>query len=484
MGKGTKCKLGSHQIFKDRAKNRVEDLHGMFTDLQSARKESRSIDVVVLEEQVNQMLKEWKNELNEPSPASSLQQGASVGPFSPDISRLLQLCDEEDDATSGLAAPKPDPDCHKAGESAAFHEDFAVTQTGQEQGFQLVGQCKGSASGVNNIGVHNMGVATATQLDYFSYDLPQDFEQNFFSGFDGMGLCRGEDALPQMTGFMPTVCPPPSAFLGPKCALWDCPRPATQGWCSERPVQGWFPDYCSSLHAAIAQNEGRFGMTPVIRPKGIELKDTLLFAALSAKFQGKDVGVPECEGAATAKSPWNAPELFDLSVFEGETIREWLFFDKPRRAFESGNRKQRSLPDYNGRGWHESRKQVINESGWLKRSYYMDPQPMKFLEWHLYEYEISKCDACALYRLELKLVDGKKSPKGKIANDSVADLQKQMGRLTAEFPLENNIKRSGKGRGKKENSSKPIIAANDGIDYGGNAAFNYLVDDVGGYYLT
>lgn len=74
MGKGTKGKSGSHQILKDRAKNRVEDLHGMFTDLQSARKESRGIDVAVLEEQVNQMLKEWKNELNEPSPASSLQQ--------------------------------------------------------------------------------------------------------------------------------------------------------------------------------------------------------------------------------------------------------------------------------------------------------------------------------------------------------------------------------------------------------------------------
>lgn len=111
-------------------------------------------------------------------------------------------------------------------------------------------------------------------------------------------------------------------------------------------------------------------------------------------------------------------ELFDLSVFEGEMLREWLFFDKPRRAFESGNRKQRSLPDYNGRGWHESRKQVINESGWLKRSYYMDPQPMKFVEWHLYEYEINKYDACALYRLELKLVDRKKNPKGKISNNA------------------------------------------------------------------
>ncbi|MFS7888869.1 putative transcription factor VOZ family [Helianthus anomalus] len=169
-----------------------------------------------------------------------------------------------------------------------------------------------------------------------------------------------------------------------------------QGWCSDRPVQGWFPDYYSVLHVVTAQNEGQFGMAHVLRPKGIELKDSLLFDALSAKSQGKDVGVPECEGAATAKSPWNAPE--------------WLFFNKPRRAFESGNRKQRSLPDYNGRGWHESRKQVINESGWLYRSYYMDLQPMKFLEWHLYEYEISKYDACALYRLELKLVDGKKTP--------------------------------------------------------------------------
>ena len=100
-------------------------------------------------------------------------------------------------------------------------------------------------------------------------------------------------------------------------------------------------------------------------------------------------------------------ELFDLEVVEVETIREWLFFDKPRRAFESGNRKQRSLPDYNGRGWHESRKQVINDYGGLKRSYYMDPQPMKNLEWHLYEYEINKYDSWALYRLELKLVDGK-----------------------------------------------------------------------------
>lgn len=76
MGKGSKsnCKSASHKLFKDKAKNRVDDLQGMFMDLQFARKESRSIDVAVLEEQVHQMLREWKSELNEPSPASSLQQ--------------------------------------------------------------------------------------------------------------------------------------------------------------------------------------------------------------------------------------------------------------------------------------------------------------------------------------------------------------------------------------------------------------------------
>lgn len=81
MGKGSKngaCKSSSHYLFKDRAKNRVDDLQGMFSDLQSARKESRTIDIAVLEEQVHQMLREWKAELNEPSPASSLQQ---VNPF-------------------------------------------------------------------------------------------------------------------------------------------------------------------------------------------------------------------------------------------------------------------------------------------------------------------------------------------------------------------------------------------------------------------
>ena len=169
----------------------------------------------------------------------------------------------------------------------------------QEHGFQLVDQTKISPLGVHNMGVHNL--EGSTQLDYRQFDLHQDFEQNYFAAYDGTGLC-GEDSITHISNFLPSICPPPSAFLGPKCALWDCPRPA-QG-------MDWCQNYCSSFHATLALSEGPPGMAPVIRPGGIGLKDGLLFAALSAKAQGKDVGIPECEGAATAKSPWNAPGKF------------------------------------------------------------------------------------------------------------------------------------------------------------------------------
>lgn len=486
MVKGVKsgaCKSASHQLFKDKAKNRVDDLQGIFSDLQSARKESRTIDVAVLEEQVHQMLREWKAELNDPSPASSLQQGGSLG-FSSDISRLLQLYEEEDDATSALAAPKSEPGAPKAVNGFTCQQGFNMSNSPQEPSFPLADQCKSTGMGVSNVGMNNM--ALARQLELQSVALHHELGQQYFSGFDSSSFV-GVDGLPQMPGYQQNIYPPPSAFLGAKCALWDCPRPALGlGWSQE-------PDeYCSVYHAGLAPGEGYPGRPPVVRPGGIGLKDNLLFAALGAKAQGKDVGIPECEGAATTKSPWNAPELFDLTILEGETIREWLFFDKPRRAFESGNRKQRSLPDYNGRGWHESRKQVMNEFGGLKRSYYMDPQPMENFEWHLYEYEINKYDACALYRLEVKRVDGKKSPKGKPANDSVADLQKQLGRLTAEFPNDKQhrvVKARGKanlkdGTGSIYPASTALPSPGEGLDYVRGTPYDYLVDHIDGYYLT
>ncbi|KAK2393633.1 transcription factor VOZ1 [Trifolium repens] len=108
VSKGS-CKTASHRLFSDKAKNHVDDLQVMFFDLQFARKESCSIDVALLEEQVHQMLREWRADLNEPSSAASLKQGGSHGSFSTDICRLLQLCEDEDDATSLLAVPRPEP---------------------------------------------------------------------------------------------------------------------------------------------------------------------------------------------------------------------------------------------------------------------------------------------------------------------------------------------------------------------------------------
>jgi hypothetical protein len=76
-----------HRQFRDRAKTRVDDLQEMFSGLQSARKESRSADAAVLEEQVHQMLREWRAELSVSSPASSLQ-ACSPNPSPPPASPL------------------------------------------------------------------------------------------------------------------------------------------------------------------------------------------------------------------------------------------------------------------------------------------------------------------------------------------------------------------------------------------------------------
>ncbi|XP_006654646.1 transcription factor VOZ1-like [Oryza brachyantha] len=539
-GKGSSRSSSRHQQFRNLAKTRVDDLQEMFSGLQSARKESRSADAALLEEQVHHMLREWRAELSVPSPASSLQNSQSQGnkreasdPPSETL-RLLQLAgaEEEDDATSKLVMPRsplPMPaSSHEGhGHGQAGHNLNPVLQGGTAemvphsplqmpsshqshghgqnlnpnmQGEAVLGSAAapqqsldqgmqddcGDAAGAANAMFHDQLYYIDHELDIDDFLRDDDYKMNLSgSNPDGPNTLQGLDQLEHqqynlpldlpppnsyvdtnnsaqssgdvffhMSDLLTTMYPSPSQYLGPKCALWDCGRPVRG---SEE-----CKDYCNPYHAGLALNDdGLLGTRPVMRPRGIDLKDGPLFAALSAKNQGKNVGIPVCEGAATTKSPWNAPELFDLSLLEGESLREWLFFDTPRRAFESGNRKQRSLPDYNGRGWHESRKQVMKDFGGLKRSYYMDPQPSSNYEWHLFEYEINDSDALALYRLEYKSSDTKRSVKSKLTSSPLNEIQQQMVKLSADSPVEN--KRTARSRPKanqKDNNSNTYPAVN------------------------
>ncbi|KAF6151478.1 hypothetical protein GIB67_016290 [Kingdonia uniflora] len=329
-------------MFKDKTKNRVDDLQGVFTNFQSARKgRSGNGEVSTLEEQVQQMLREWKAELEELSPASSLQSGSGGGgsrfTLSSELHRLLHPCEQGDEATSVLrepAKPKSKPDV-----------------------------------------------------------------QNFQGGDFNDNAQFEEDGIPKISGMRPSVLPS-SAFLGPKCALWDYPRPAQ--------VSKFSQDYCSDYHGGLALTEGPPGMSQILRLEGI---------------------------AATTKFPWNAPELFDLSILEQETGES------------------------------------IGESS------------------PLFEYEIINCDACALYRLEFKNVQGKKSPKGKVTNDPLSDLQKQMGRLTA-VPVDNKWSVKGrtkacpKGHTGANTYSTPnqATSSNQNFSYEGDGSYGYLVDNLSDNY--
>ena len=93
-GGKSKCASTSHHLLMDNAKKRLNDLQERFFHIQAAREEGRNNDVALLEEQVCQSLREWKAELDVPSPAYSLLD-ISLGSFSEDIGRLLQFCEEE-----------------------------------------------------------------------------------------------------------------------------------------------------------------------------------------------------------------------------------------------------------------------------------------------------------------------------------------------------------------------------------------------------
>ena len=171
-------------------------------------------------------------------------------------------------------------------------QDYLVNHESQEHDFQGFDLCKVSISALENTVVGNSDINY--QLDYHPFDLQQEFDHGLLIDANGPEECL-QDSSPNM---LSNITSPSASFMGPKCALWDCTRPS-QG-------SDWYQDYCSSFHATLALNEDPPGMTPILRPGGISLKDNLLLDAVRAKTQGKNVGIPQCEGAATMKSPWNA----------------------------------------------------------------------------------------------------------------------------------------------------------------------------------
>ena len=136
-------------------------------------------------------------------------------------------------------------------------------------------------------------------LEHQQFDLPLDLPPESYADANNPEQNTG-DVFVHMSDLLTTIWPSPSQYLGPKCALWDCGRPVGGSEDSG--------DYCNPYHAGLALNDdGLLGTRPVMRPRGIDLKDGPLFTALIAKVQGKNVGIPVCGGAATSKSPWNAP---------------------------------------------------------------------------------------------------------------------------------------------------------------------------------
>nr|CAD1822332.1 unnamed protein product [Ananas comosus var. bracteatus] len=290
----------SHRALRERAKGRVDELQGSSprsnpragTAAPPTSLPSRSASIASSAAGAPSSTSPPPPLLLPPrKPTSLIGNSGGSSDLSSYIRRMLQLNEEEDDATSkfdelpreaAAGSMKTEPLEVAAGVAddgggAPLLEEYFLTHGFLENGLLGADEYKNTLSvGMQHafLSCEEGTTAAATNFDSYHFNLHQQIPHNVHLSFD--------------SELIPAICPPPSAFLRPKCALWDCPRPA-QG--SE-----WYQDYCSSFHATLAVNEGPLGMSPVLRPGGIDLKDGPLFAALAAKTLGKNVGIPECEG--------------------------------------------------------------------------------------------------------------------------------------------------------------------------------------------
>lgn len=138
-----------------------------------------------------------------------------------------------------------------------FLQDLYVKEQSQEHAFQGIDPYESSFSSVQNndnsgfaahLNFHHFEVQPdlkqntpvnnsdlSTQLDSHQLDVHQDFDYELLTGTNDTKRFE-QDAIPSTSNetkqcdqdaipnILPEICPPPSAFLGPKCALWDCFR--------------------------------------------------------------------------------------------------------------------------------------------------------------------------------------------------------------------------------------------------------------------
>ncbi|KAG6489980.1 hypothetical protein ZIOFF_051262 [Zingiber officinale] len=131
-------------------------------------------------------------------------------------------------------------------------------------------------------GPQNAAVTCLQKVNHFDYQQYNLQQEGMSFMLTEILLIKMSQMFSPMSDVLPTILLPPSAFLRPKYALWDCPRPAH--------ASKWCQDCCRRFHASRAINEGAPGMAPVLHRGGIDLKDGPLFSALSIRYLGKMSG--------------------------------------------------------------------------------------------------------------------------------------------------------------------------------------------------
>jgi hypothetical protein len=86
-----------------------------------------------------------------------------------------------------------------------------LNQSQHQHDFLLLDECKHSIFGVPSIETNNSYGRPTFESECHQFDLNDDFNRSCYAAFNGTDF-RGEDAVPHIPTYLPSLCPP-SAFL-------------------------------------------------------------------------------------------------------------------------------------------------------------------------------------------------------------------------------------------------------------------------------